>query len=1598
MTPLLQWLTSPAWTQIVKALLHSLWQGALIAVGLALLLKRLRSPVARYRLSLAALAGIVFAAIITWAVINASEHRTVSQLQPTSAAESQPTSNTAITAQNSEPPIIVVMRKNAVAIPWTAWIALAWLAGAALMLARTSVKVAGAEKLRRSCRPLEDATIQTLLAETRRALGLARQVRIGLTNKLTSPAVVGVFVPMLILPLSLVTSLTPEQIRFVLLHELAHIQRGDYLANLFQFFAESLLFFNPAVWWISHLVRREREACCDALAIALSGAPADYARTLVHVAESVLEPAPLAAPAFGGRREPSSLAERIQRLLVPGYRPSLRLTWRAMLAALLSGSVLLFLSALGTRFTVAAILTPQQRIEKIEKKMAEYGQKPEVSNPNEPRKEIPVTAHLKTPDGVPLPEGVRITLHSLTRNHGSVSSTRMLRDGTISDTISGGQIWIEAEADGFAPTIAGPLDGDNAERLDAGEIILNPGFTLTLHVTDSNSGAAVQNASVHTQFWLRYVGHGLQNVGDFKTDANGAVTLSHCADQPLTVTVNAPDHQILDYKFENLTAGQTLEVGLKPGAVVTGTVLDKTSGNGIAGATVRVLSEKINFLPRYAWGDLARVIGQTDMYGHFTNSQLRAGTAYSLGISAPGHESMVVDVTPGPDGFSAKLGPELVVRGTVIGDLSGLQRINGNYCLNRTSDEFVANISYWLPLQVTNGIAHFEFTNRAPGHVSLSARDKGGFDRDVDAPVDNWVIDLTKTEIPAAAAVTNVLKREVVFHFKDKSGGSPRGVVSVMIPDNLDPKHLSAHDEEKEITNGEVHAEIAIGGTTTIEPKKMVGYSFDYFIPVAVTNGPGPLVLDVPVIPAGAIYAKARNSDGTAAGGLFFGIDELKTSPKRNPNSTLLGNNGDSVSGNLPRKWVSGPLPLGGTYAVTGWRGNSFCMSQPITLTEENPDAEVELQFPPAKTLEGIVLDPNGQPVRDVDVKANFILQKKHNFQLQPITTDEKGKFRLENCTPGVGDYTIEPEVPGLMAERVTLDFGNQPRTIRLKRGRTISGRVVEAGTGYAIPGAEVSAADIDTLKMPSLKTRTDSEGHFEFTSLGDVNYTLFLDAGQQVTSKTYRGNVDTNITVELKLYPWSIVKPKAPETALVEKPITALTVANTNRVYTSAARQRIYEKLNNIVFDKISFPGLPLSEVIRNLNEQTERRDPDQEGVNFLMVRDKPVGTTNAAEEEDLGAVTISVDPPLANMRLVDVLEAIAKCADHPIKYSLTDIGIEFSLKRRDEPELFTRTFKVDTNTFYWGLQNVGAYSLTNKSDIQAAVSNFFDEIGLNLTPPKSVYFNRRQGTLTVHATQDDLDIIEAAINTLNIAPAKVNVKVRFVETDPDKGGLDTLLKNILTNSMSSSTDSVHFMTGILTKPQFMSVLTTLVPGKDRASLLNEGEVTTLSGRQAQFQVVDVQTIVTGFSTTIANNGTNFGYQTTNMPFGSALDVVPIVSADGYTISMTVIPTVTEFLGYADPKELSKYDEHLQHGQLPLPQYRVRQTTTTVNISDGQTLVIGNLSDELVTRKPDGSELKRAFAGTKKKKQLLVFITPTIIRPSGNPIQSTDYYDGPVL
>lgn len=486
------------------------------------------------------------------------------------------------------------------------------------------------------------------------------------------------------------------------------------------------------------------------------------------------------------------------------------------------------------------------------------------------------------------------------------------------------------------------------------------------------------------------------------------------------------------------------------------------------------------------------------------------------------------------------------------------------------------------------------------------------------------------------------------------------------------------------------------------------------------------------------------------------------------------------------------------------------------------------------------------------------------------------------------------------------------------------------------------------------------------------------------------------------------------------EQPVNVATAVGnpyfmTNLVYSSPERQTIYSKLSSITFPNVSFQSLPLSEVIDYLRKQTQIRDPQKEGINFNFnptVENIPStgATTGQGGFRGGGATTINpatglpeeqpsttqpaddtqinINLTLNNVSLADLLNAICLFSDHPIKYSVEDYGVVFAQKGPDSPQYEMRTFKVDPNTFYSGLQNVSSYlfgsvnitsgtgggssgnsggngqtqtgavvpvvnaypgasSVRGSSgggagaaaggggggggvggggvlqsglndlnsrvqdngggllyvttpnltrDVSALAKEFFTGLGLDLSPPKQVYFNDRLGVLFVYATPQDLDIIERAIQVLNESPPMVHIKARFIDvtqndntglgfdwylgqfnignnvvgqggaagslavpvsagnssgTFPGSSAAGTLIPNgiqSLTSGLNNGgIPSIATITGILTNPNFQVVLHALEQRSD-AQELAEPEVTTISGRQVQMRATVVQPVVTGY------------------------------------------------------------------------------------------------------------------------------------------------------
>ena len=146
-----------------------------------------------------------------------------------------------------------------------------WLIGVILLSLRPALGFVHAWRLCRVGRTDVPESVHVLVPRVAMALKVRRVVRVAESTLAFVPCVVGWLRPVILLPTSAVTGLSTAELESILAHELAHIRRHDYLVNLAQMAIETLLFFHPVMWWVSRCVRREREYCCDDLALQICG-------------------------------------------------------------------------------------------------------------------------------------------------------------------------------------------------------------------------------------------------------------------------------------------------------------------------------------------------------------------------------------------------------------------------------------------------------------------------------------------------------------------------------------------------------------------------------------------------------------------------------------------------------------------------------------------------------------------------------------------------------------------------------------------------------------------------------------------------------------------------------------------------------------------------------------------------------------------------------------------------------------------------------------------------------------------------------------------------------------------------------------------------------------------------------------------------------------------------------------------------------------------------------------------------------------------------------------------------------------------------------
>jgi bla regulator protein blaR1 len=295
-----QFFNALSWT-----LIHSLWQGLLLSViaGTIMSTTKRSSPSFRYSLLTALLFCFIGATLVTfvwhWKI---SPGAITTQLASTSTLADQSISS----QHNWWNEFTQFINYN------TGWIIPAWATIVLLKLVRVLVDFYYLNRLRTSYINMPEESWTIRLQELVRKMGIRKQVVLLESKLVNIPLVAGHFKPVILVPLGILTRLSPAEVEAVLLHELAHIRRHDYLINIVQRLTSIIFFFNPGLLWLSSLIRSERENCCDDIAILHTNNKQQFIEALISVKQHSLS-SPTLVMNFLGQK--NLLHQRVNRIV-----------------------------------------------------------------------------------------------------------------------------------------------------------------------------------------------------------------------------------------------------------------------------------------------------------------------------------------------------------------------------------------------------------------------------------------------------------------------------------------------------------------------------------------------------------------------------------------------------------------------------------------------------------------------------------------------------------------------------------------------------------------------------------------------------------------------------------------------------------------------------------------------------------------------------------------------------------------------------------------------------------------------------------------------------------------------------------------------------------------------------------------------------------------------------------------------------------------------------------------------------------------------------------------------------------------------------------
>ncbi|MCP4454127.1 MAG: carboxypeptidase regulatory-like domain-containing protein, partial [Planctomycetes bacterium] len=576
---------------------------------------------------------------------------------------------------------------------------------------------------------------------------------------------------------------------------------------------------------------------------------------------------------------------------------------------------------------------------------------------------------------------------------------------------------------------------------------------------------------------------------------------------------------------------------------ITGTVVSKETGLPIANAEIRVLRLSQENATRYAKTPQDDPDEVTDQKGYFSLDQVCLNWKHLVHIAADGYISAYLEDLPvGKHGLHIELGNKQPIKGTIIGDLSQLLKNEAGLAVITAKNDYpeygLAPIS--IPVIIQNDRGTFEINDYWGQTVTLRAGDQHMTLKPEEDDLDNITFDLRST-----------VTREVVLQFDIPDNMPPiQGQVRIDRVTQRDNNRIRSKADWVDITENQISFKSSAPGQFRYRldfyKELPVGYWFKESDYRDVAIGTEPMVINVPVYPAGGIYGKILRADGTLAKEARASLRVIKWPD----NMEISHGDRSSLTNALSNRvnlgtYNAAPLPLGGTYAIMAYEGCTVSMTDPFMLDQTKPMIEADLQLPKGETLTGRVLDPDGKPATRtvrlyISVNHGKASLGRSDMETQP---DKNGQFVFENVNPGPGG-SCEVLVMGQNGYRPikqAIKDLSQPVIIRLKKGHRVTGTVIDQDTGWPVPGVEVNASAAENAQgdyasnweFLKAETKTDAQGKFQFTNMDTCFYRLNTQGANLAFPNrplVVKGGQKDTVTVSVALPTWSELKPTKPE------------------------------------------------------------------------------------------------------------------------------------------------------------------------------------------------------------------------------------------------------------------------------------------------------------------------------------------------------------------------------------------------------------------------------------------------------------------------------------